>query len=94
MTLRGSNPSRVTAKPAKPRSSGGARSSGLSRSIGKGAGPGPHEQRVGQLAEDVLIEASNRFSEFPYWRDALESVLNDKQWVEAWYAQYERGRAG
>jgi hypothetical protein len=52
--------------------------------------PGPHEQRVGQLAEAVLIEAANRFSEFPYWVDALNAVLSDKQWVEAWYAKHER----
>jgi len=76
-------------KPAKRKSSGGGRSNGSSRSTGKAEErEGPHERRVRMLAEAVMSEAYRRNG--PPTREEVKAVMDDQQWMEAWYAEYAR----
>jgi hypothetical protein len=40
------------------------------------------------LAEAVMSEAYRRNG--PPTREEVKAVMDDQQWVEAWYAEYER----
>jgi hypothetical protein len=47
-----------------------------------------------RLAEDTMIEAARRSIEglgpmSP--REAIKAIINDQQWMDDWYAQYEQG---